>query len=260
MRVALSQKKCIEGNVRDNILDYLDIAKNAKSQMADLVVFPELSDTGYNLENISSIASSYEDGLPLLHLKKAASANEIAIIAGISEKSESNVYNSAIAINKHGEVIANYRKIHLYTPNGEGVFTPGIEPVLFDFMGFRIGLNICYDLRFPEFARYLAKKGVTVLIVPTAWPFPRVEHWNLLTKARAIENQCYVVGANRVGNDCGFTFCGNSRIVDPHGVLVASASEDQEELLVADLDQSRIDFIRKRQPIFSHIRDDLFKL
>ncbi|MDH4298693.1 MAG: hypothetical protein OEV74_20645 [Cyclobacteriaceae bacterium] len=258
MRVAISQKKCVPGSVNDNIQDYLDNVKKAKSQNADLIVFPELSDTGYDLENMSSIASSYENGLPLNQLKQAASANEIAVIAGITEKSASHIYNSTVAIDKRGAVIANYRKIHLYTPNGEGVFTPGNEPVLFDFMGFRIGLLICYDLRFPEFARYLAKKGATVLIVPTAWPFPRVEHWNILTKARAIENQCYVVGVNRVGTECGFTFCGNSRIADPHGVLVASASEDQEELLVADLDQSKIDFIRKRQPIFSHIREDLF--
>jgi predicted amidohydrolase len=85
-----------------------------------------------------------------------------------------------------------------------------------------------------------------------------VEHWNVLTRARAIENQCYVIGANRVGQECGFTFCGNSRVVDPHGVLVTSASEDQEELLMADLSKEKVAFVRNRQPIFSHMRRDIF--
>lgn len=258
MRVVLSQQKCVPGQVSDNIQTCLTKIKMTSERKPDLIVFPELSDTGYDLENMASIASSLENGLPISELKKAARTYQMAIVVGLSEKSADGLYNSAVVIDKQGEVIAHYRKIHLYTPNGEGVFKPGHQPLLFDFMGFKVGLNICYDIRFPEFARYLARQGANVLIVPTAWPFPRVEHWNLLTKARAIENQCYVIGVNRVGTDGGFTFCGNSRVVDPHGVLVASASEDQEELLWADLDQSRIDFIRKRQPIFDHLRNDLF--
>jgi predicted amidohydrolase len=258
MRVAVSQKKCEPGNVGRNCADYQVIAHQAKQLGAQLVVFPELSDTAYDLQRIKSLASDYETGTPLNALKKAAVERGISIVAGITEKLGNDVFNAAVAINTDGDVIANYRKIHLYTPSGEGVFTAGNAPVLFDLHGFRIGLQICYDLRFPEFARYLACEGASVILIPTAWPFPRVEHWNLLTRARAIENQCYVIGANHVGHECGFSFCGNSRVVDPHGVLVTSASEDQEELLVADLSHAKIDFVRNRQPIFSHMRRDIF--
>jgi len=259
MKIALSQKICVPGAIADNVQDYWNIAAKAREQKADLLVFPELSDTAYDLGNIPLNASTYDTGFPLKSLRNAASSNGIAIVAGITEKCDSGIYNSAVAISKQGEVLANYRKIHLYTPNGEGVFKAGNDPVLFDFMGFKVGLHICYDLRFPEFARHLANLGATLLIIPTAWPFPRLEHWNILTRARAIENQFYVAGVNRVGSDAGFTFCGNTRVVDPHGVVIASASEDREELIFADLDQSRIDFIRKRQPIFSHQRNDLFR-
>jgi len=258
MRVAVSQKKCLPGNIQVNISDCLNIIKAAREGEADLVVFPELSDTGYELNNISSDVAGYKNESPLGAIQKAAVKSGIAVVAGLTELSEFGLYNTAVAIDKEGAVIARYRKIHLYTPNGEGVFTPGNEPVLFEFMGFRFGVNICYDIRFPEFSRHLFRSGMNVLIVPTAWPFPRVEHWNLLTRARAIENQCYVIGANRVGTDAGFTFCGNSRIVDPHGVMVASASEDQEELIFGNIDHSRIDFVRNRQPIRSHMRGDLF--
>ncbi|MCB0669497.1 MAG: hypothetical protein KDC80_26915, partial [Saprospiraceae bacterium] len=120
------------------------------------------------------------------------------------------------------------------------------------------GLMICYDTRFPEMARSLALAGAEIIIVPTAWPFPRVEHWQLLSRARAIENQCYVVTANRVGKDGQAIFCGNSRVIDPHGVVVSSASEDQEEIIYAEIKRDKLDFIRTRMPVFEHRRPDVY--
>jgi omega-amidase len=124
----------------------------------------------------------------------------------------------------------------------------------------RLGLSICYDLRFPEVYRTLAVKDrVNVFIISSAWPFPRVEHFRVLALARAIENQTYVIAANRVGKDDGVSFCGTSVIIDPYGVTIAAASADREELLLAEISQEVIQSVRNRMTIFAHRRPDLYK-
>ena len=111
----------------------------------------------------------------------------------------------------------------------------------------RLGLTICYDLRFPELYRALAlEQGANVFIISSAWPFPRVEHQRVLATARAIENQSYVVLANRVGRDDGVPFCGSSALIDPYGVVVAAASADREELVVAEVSPEVIEQVRTR--------------
>jgi predicted amidohydrolase len=193
-------------------------------------------------------------------LSSSAKAQSLWVVAGIAEKDGEDLYNTAIVLNPEGVVHARYRKIHLYYPSGEGIFKPGDDLVTFVIKDFRIGLMICYDVRFPELARSLALQGVDLLIVPTAWPFPRVEHWQVLTRARAIENQCYLIGANRIGVDGSASFCGNSRIIDPHGVVVSSASEDQEEVIFAEIHQETTDFIRNRMPVFEHRRPEVYRV
>ncbi|MDH3244471.1 MAG: carbon-nitrogen family hydrolase [Saprospiraceae bacterium] len=259
MKIAIAQIACSTSDVERNLEKIARISKDCSCQGVQLVVFPELVDTGYVMEEIEARASSYQSGGPLESLKEIARSNDIFIIAGITEREKDKIFNSAVVVDPSGDLIANYRKIHLYTPSGEDVFHSGDNLVTVPIDDFTLGLMICYDLRFPEMARSLAIKGAEVLIVPTAWPFPRVEHWQLLTRVRALENQCYLIGANRVGRDGKFTLCGNSRIVDPHGVIVSSASEDQEEVIVGELEKDKIDFIRKRMPVFSHRRSDIYE-
>ena len=139
------------------------------------------------------------------------------------------------------------------------VFTPGDGFVSCNFNNFQLGLTICYDLRFPEVCRALTlEHGANVLINSSAWPFPRLEHLRILALTRAIENQSYLIVANRVGSDDGVTFCGTSVIIDPYGVIVAAASADREELIQAEISQDVIDAVRQRMAVFEHRRTDLY--
>jgi predicted amidohydrolase len=139
------------------------------------------------------------------------------------------------------------------------VFAPGDKFVSCNFNNFHLGLTICYDLRFPEVCRALTlKHDANVFINSSAWPFPRLEHLRILALTRAIENQSYLIVANRVGTDDGVTFCGTSAIIDPYGVIVAAASADREELIQAEISKDVIDSVRKRMAIFDHRRTDLY--
>jgi predicted amidohydrolase len=128
-----------------------------------------------------------------------------------------------------------------------------------DLAGMRLGLSICYDLRFPEVYRRLAlEENSNVFIISSAWPFPRLEHLRVLATARAIENQTYVVLANRVGKDDRATFCGTSAIIDPYGVVISAASADREELLIGEVSDELVRSVRQRMPLFEHRRRELY--
>lgn len=256
MRIGVIQMDCTPGNIPTNIEKIHQ--KVEKIENADLVVLPELVDSGYIMSDVKRCSALPEMASTIHQLSKLARNKSIYLVAGIMENENNQIFNVAVVINPEGEVIAKYRKIHLYTPSGEGVFTAGNDIVTLNISGFNVGLMICYDTRFPEMARSLALSGAEVIIVPTAWPFPRVEHWQLLTRVRAIENQCYLIGANRVGQDANAIFCGNSRIIDPHGIVVSSASEDQEEIIYGDVSREKLDFVRNRMPVFEHRRADVY--
>ena len=129
----------------------------------------------------------------------------------------------------------------------------------FPFGGLRLGLSICYDLRFPEVYRTLAiEEKANVFILSSAWPFPRVEHFRILATARAIENQSYMIVSNRVGSDDGVTSCGSSAIIDPYGVVLASASADREELIHAEISREVVDSVRTRMAVFADRRKEIY--
>jgi len=258
MKIAVAQIDCEVLEVAKNVTKMVSYIERSKSHGAELVLFPELVDTAYDMQDMSAVASNLDKDEPISKLKTAARNNEMYVVVGLSEKTDTGIYNVAVVIDPNGAIVCKYRKVHLYTPSGEGVFEPGDELVTFKIGEFTFGFMICYDIRFPEMARSLALEGADVLVVPTAWPFPRVEHWQLLTRVRALENQCYLLGANRVGTDHQAVLSGNSRIVDPHGVIVSSASEDREEIIYATLKKENIQFIRNRMPIFDHRRPEIY--
>jgi predicted amidohydrolase len=130
---------------------------------------------------------------------------------------------------------------------------------VFEAHGFKFGLTICYDLRFPEVFRTLAVRDQSaVFVLSSAWPCPRAHHFRALAVARAIENQSYFVAADRVGTDDGVEFCGQSVIVDPTGAILASASGHEEQLILAELSDELLDSVRKQMPVFEHRRGDLY--
>ena len=261
MRIAAAQIACTLGDLGANLAKIRDFSSRAKEAGADLIVFPEMSDTGYAMPVIREHAKSWTEGA-VPELQKLAEDLSLAIICGVSERDGPSIYNSQVFVDAKGGIIGRYRKTHLFGPapiEEHTCFAPGAELTGLEFGGFQFGLSICYDLRFPEVYRTLAiKKRASVFIISSAWPFPRVEHFRILAAARAIENQSYVVVSNRVGTDNGISFCGSSAIIDPYGERVASGSADREELVQGEISAAVLDSVRNRMPIFADRRTDLY--
>ncbi len=261
MKIAVAQIVCEVGEVEANVRKIRDFAERAKNANADWIVFPEMSDTGYVMSVIRERASTW-DGGAVIELREVARHHSLGIICGVSERTADCIFNTQVVIDGEGAIVGKYRKAHLFSPapiEEDKCFVAGNEMVAISAGEFRFGLSICYDLRFPEFARALATDhAANVLVVSSAWPFPRVEHLRILATARAIENQSYVVLANRVGTDDGVTFCGNSAVIDPSGITLSSAAAEREELLVAELSHEAIQSVRERMRVFEHRRPEIY--
>ena len=186
----------------------------------------------------------------------------MAIVSGVSERDGSSIYNSQVLVDAKGDIVAKYRKTHLYAVSPveeQTCFAPGDTFASFALGDLRFGFSICYDLRFPELYRKLVtEKNVGAFLISSAWPFPRDEHFRVLVQARAIENQSYVIASNRVGKDDELWFCGNSAIIDPRGVTVAAASADREELIHAEVSEELVQSVRRRVNSLGHRRQDLY--
>jgi omega-amidase len=261
MKIAAAQISCVLGDVEANLRKIRDFSAQAREGGAELVVFPEVADTGYSMPIIAAGATPWTEGA-VPELRKIAKDLSIAIICGVSEREGDSIYNSQVFVDANGDIVGSYRKTHLFTgtPMGEDeCFLPGNELKSFPFGALRLGLSVCYDLRFPEIYRTLAiEQKANVFILSSAWPFPRIEHFRTLVSARAIENQSYMISSNRVGTDEGVTCCGSSAIVDPYGVILASASTDREEIVVADVSQEVITSVRNKMAVFAQRRPDVY--
>ena len=251
------------GDFNANLRKISEFARLAKKSGAELVVFPEMIDTGYSMPVIQKHARTWNEGA-VSELQKIAKELSIAIAAGISDRAGDSIFNAQVLVNAQGEILAKYRKTHLVTaaPLDERVcLSPGNEFVSAKIGNFNVGLSICYDLRFPEMARTLVvKKGANVILNSSAWPVVRAEHLRILALARAVENQSYFIIANRVGADDGVTFCGSSVIVDPSGKILAAASPDREELIDAEISEQVLAAVRDRVAVFAHRRPELYNI
>jgi len=262
MKIAAAQISCSLGDLKANLLKIRDFCGRARQAGADLIVFPEMIDTGYCMPVVQAHATPWTTGA-VPALQGIAKAKSIAIVCGVSERDGKSIYNSQVLVDRDGQVIAKYRKTHLCpaAPVEEHKsFSPGNDFTSLEFGDLRLGLSICYDLRFPELYRKLAVEHKSnVFVISSAWPFPRLEHFRTLALARAIENQSYVIAANRVGTDDGVTFCGSSAIIDPYGVIMAAASQDREELIQAELSLDRLNSVRRQIDILAGRRRHLYE-
>jgi predicted amidohydrolase len=263
MKIAAAQISCALGDFNANLRKIRDFAVLAKKSGDELIIFPEMVDTGYSMPVIQKHAKKWSEGA-VLELQKIAKEISIAIVAGISDRDRASIFNSQVLVDAQGEVVAKYRKTHLVTaaPLDERVcLSPGNEFVSCKVGKFTVGLSICYDLRFPEMARTLVvERRANVIVNSSAWPVVRAEHLRILALARAVENQTYFIIANRVGTDDGVTFCGSSVIVDPSGAILAAASPDREELIAAEISEQLIAEVRSRVAVFAHRRADLYNI
>lgn len=262
MRISAVQMDCVTGDPARNCEKMLGFIEAAASDRADIVVFPEMADTGYDMQQILRSASDWSAG-PVQRLCSAAAKYGINVIAGLSERAGDDVYNAMAVIDRTGKIAGRYRKTHLITaePMLEHKFLkPGDALGLAELEGITIGMMTCYDVRFPEVARTLALAGAKILFIPSAWPLVRLPHWQCLTAARAIENQVFVVAPGRIGAEGGSVFAGTSVIYNPYGVLLASASQIYERRITADLDLGEIDLVRSQVQVHRDRRPDLYRV
>jgi omega-amidase len=261
MRIAVAQIACALGDPEANLRKVREFCRRGKDTGAQLVLFPEMTDTGYSMPVINANAASWTDGF-VPKLQQIARDYSIGIISGVSERENSYIYNSQVFVNAAGNVNSSYRKTHLYAVapvEEQTCFAPGDSFTSFALDGLRFGFSICYDLRFPEmFRKLVIEQNVEAFVLSSAWPFPRIEHFQTLSLARAIENQAYVIASNRVGKDDDLWFCGSSAIIDPRGVVIAAASADREELIHADLSEELVHSVRNRVQSLAHRREDLY--
>lgn len=244
---------------RRHMEDLLERAVSAEPK-PELLVLPEMWNTGYALERIQELADP--DGRESREwLSAFAKRHGVTIVGGsIAEKKDGGIYNTMYVFNEQGDTTAQYSKIHLFRlMDEEKHLEAGDEIVSFALReGFQAGASICYDIRFPELARTQALNGVKVLIVPAEWPHPRLHHWRTLLMARAIENQMYVIACNRVGVSGSTEFFGHSLIIDPWGEIVAEGGEG-EEIVTGELDLGLVDEVRGRIPVFEDRRPDIYR-
>ncbi|MCP4420191.1 MAG: carbon-nitrogen family hydrolase [Chloroflexi bacterium] len=235
-----------------------EMTAEAKRRGSDLVVFPELWSTGYDLENAASYATHTDAGI-FAQVAALAKKHGIAILGScLSLLGEGKFGNTAVYFDENGRFLGTYSKLHLFRlMQEEQYLTAGPEPTLLETAWGKAGLTICYDLRFPELFRRYALAGAQVVFVPAEWPHPRLAHWRTLLRARAIENQMYVVACNRVGSSNGTDFFGHSCMVDPWGEMVVEAGED-EMLVTAVVDIDKVAEVRAKIPVFEDRRPDVY--
>lgn len=231
----------------------------ASALKPDVIVLPEMWNTGYALAEISRLAD--KDGQETrAWVSRFAQKHGVHVVAGsIAEIREDRVYNTMLVFDRNGTEVGAYSKMHLFRlMEEEKHLTSGDRLVTFELDAMKAGASICYDIRFPELARSLSLKGTKVLFVPAEWPHPRLHHWRTLLTARAIENQMYVIACNRTGESGGQAFFGHSLIIDPWGEIVAEGGEG-EEILMGNIDLALVDRVREQIPVFADRRPHLYE-
>jgi predicted amidohydrolase len=229
----------------------LSLIKNS-GDLAGILVFPEMTLTGFTM-NASAMAENL-DGETVVLFSGIAERYHTNVFAGVIEKDGKNYFNTLVHLDDNGKVKVKYRKIHPFSYSNEDKFYKrGEQVVITEMDGWKIGLSICYDLRFPELFRLYAKERVDLIINIANWPDTRIDHWRTLLKARAIENQCYVAGVNRVGKDPKLNYSGYSSIFDPMGREVVS-NKDEELILTAEIIKNYVKEVREKLPFLNDMR------
>ncbi len=220
------------------------IEEMISSQTGDLFILPEMFSTGFATQP-EGIAE--EDGSTLAWMKEMAAHKQAAIVGSIAVKEGAHYFNRMYFVKPDGEV-TTYDKRHLFSYGHEDqFFTPGIQRTIVEYQGVRILLEICYDLRFPVWSRN--RKDYDMIIYVANWPTSRMSVWNTLLRARAIENQCFVAGVNRVGHDPVCDYSGGSMLIDAYGKVVADCGTEQPCCKCAEIDMERLLAFRKKFPV-----------
>ena len=255
--IALAQLDLKIGDAENNFLKAQESVQRASQLGAEIVLLPELWASGFDLDQTHLYASSLNEGW-FTRMREMAVENKIGLGGSLIEENQGEYYNTFALYDNKGDLLGSYRKIHLFQKLQEHIhFSEGNKVVVVDSPWGRIGLAICYDLRFPEIFRSCAVQGAKLILLVAEWPSRRIEHWKTLLQARAIENQCYIAAVNKVGTSHGATVGGNSAVVNPMGEFLILGG-DNEELIQADLDLGEVSKIRAWMPIFDDRRPGVY--
>lgn len=269
IKLALCQMNVVD-NKEKNIKTARLMIEESISKNADFIILPEMFNCPYSNDKFIEYGEKEKSSETLSEISKLAKSNNAYILAGsIPEIEEDKLYNTSYLFDRQGNVIAKHRKMHLFDIDVKGkitfkesdVLTAGNDFTIADTEFGKVGIGICYDIRFPELAKIMVENGALILIYPGAFNMTTgPTHWELLFRSRAMDNQAFCIGvAPALNNDASYHSYGHSIITNPWGEVIAQASE-KESLIISEIDLSEIKKVREELPLLKNKRDDLYEV
>lgn len=269
IKLALCQMNVID-NKFENLKKASLMIEQCVNEGSDFIILPEMFNCPYSNDKFIEYAENESDSYTLNTISSLADKYNVYILAGsIPEKENANIYNTSYLFDKNGEIIAKHRKIHLFDIDIKGkitfkesdVLTAGNQFTLAKTDFGKIGIGICYDIRFPELARVMTEKGATMLFYPGAFNLTTgPAHWELLFRSRALDNQVFCVGvAPALDKNASYNSYGHSIVVNPWGEVIAQAGE-KEEIIFCEIDLNEIKKVREELPLLKNKRKDLYEI
>jgi predicted amidohydrolase len=262
-KIALAQIECKRADKTDNIRKIEQTTQHARKQGAELIVFPELSLTGYVVRDEIYELAEPIPGPATEAVEKIAQKTKTYIVFGmpeLSEKAQATIHNTAVLVGPEG-LIGKYQKMYLPTHSvfeEKRYFRPGYQAAAFDTKLGKIGLIICYDIFFPEVSRLTRLEGAQLIVCISASPAIRRMFFETLTVARALENTAFLAYVNLVGIEDGLQFCGGSKLVGPNGRILAKAKYDKEDIIMGTVNYANIRPVEVFVPTLRDLRPELF--
>ena len=269
IKLALCQMNVLDDK-EENLKNASSMIAQSAGKNVDFIILPEMFNCPYSNDKFIEYQEEENNSETLNLISSLASKNNVYILAGsIPEKEDDKLFNSSYLFDKNGEIIAKHRKMHLFdidvkdkiTFKESDVLTAGDNFTIADTEFGKIGIGICYDVRFPELARIMVEKGALVLFYPGAFNMTTgPAHWELLFRSRALDNQVFCVGvAPALNESASYHSYGHSIITNPWGEVIAQASE-KEELIISEIDLSEIKKVREELPLLKNKRKDLYEV
>ncbi|MBS4760671.1 MAG: hypothetical protein KHX03_08260 [Clostridium sp.] len=267
LKVLILQNNAIIGNKQATIENAYKLLAPFKNETPDLIIFPEVWSIGWYCKNFPQESEIIETSETIDFLKNTALDFKSTVIGGsFIQKKENTFKNTCPVINKEGKLIATYDKMHLFSHKGSEenkYISTGNELKILNLGFTKIGLTICYDIRFPEIYRQYSKHGVEIFVNAAAWSNKKLEHWNIMHRSRAIENQCFMITADQTGKITDDEYnLGHSMLINPWGDIDACMGEE-EGCIITEFDTDDVKNLRKEFPLISDRRDlsfDSFKI
>jgi len=256
MKVGIGQLNIIWENKEANQKKCKNIVIEASQKDVDFLIFPEMTLTGFTMHT-NTMGEAFENSESISFFRTCAMTYKMAIAFGIIINSDAKTYNNCIIVNALGEVICNYSKIHPFTAGKEGIYySSGDQMAFCNIEEFTVAPTICYDLRFPEIYQAASKKAGLIIVIAN-WPEIRAPHWHALLKARAIENQSYIIGVNKTGRDPSLNYIGKSAVIHPFGNIITQITSE-EGLIISDIEMKEVDEVRRSINLKADRREELY--